>query len=28
VNGVRVGAPSPIKSGDTLQLGASLFRVE
>ena len=28
VNGVRVGAPTPIKPGDTLQLGASLFRVE
>ncbi|GIV09258.1 MAG: hypothetical protein KatS3mg019_1349 [Fimbriimonadales bacterium] len=28
VNGIRISAPTPIKSGDTLQLGASLFRVE
>lgn len=28
VNGVRISAPTPIKPGDTLQLGASLFRVE
>lgn len=28
VNGVRISAPAPIKPGDTLQLGASLFRVE
>jgi len=25
---VRISAPTPIKPGDTLQLGASLFRVE
>jgi len=28
VNGVRISAPTPIKPGDTVQLGASLFRVE
>ncbi|MCS7300417.1 MAG: FHA domain-containing protein, partial [Fimbriimonadales bacterium] len=28
VNGIRITAPTPIKPGDTLQLGASLFRVE
>jgi hypothetical protein len=28
VNGIRISAPTPIKPGDTLQLGASLFRVE
>ncbi|MDM7460311.1 MAG: FHA domain-containing protein [bacterium] len=28
VNGARISAPTPIKPGDTLQLGASLFRVE
>lgn len=28
VNGVRISAPTPIKPGDTLQLGVSLFRVE
>ncbi len=28
VNGVRISAPTPIKPGDTLQLGASLLRVE
>ncbi len=28
VNGIRVSAPTPLKAGDTLQLGASLFRVE
>lgn len=28
VNGIRVSAPTPLKAGDTLQLGASLFHVE
>jgi len=28
VNGVRISAPTPIKPGDTVQLGASLFRIE
>lgn len=28
VNGVRISAPTPIKPGDTIQFGASLFRVE
>ncbi|MCS6924098.1 MAG: FHA domain-containing protein, partial [Fimbriimonadales bacterium] len=28
VNGVRISAPTPIKPGDTLQLGVSVFRVE
>ncbi|MFN7018889.1 MAG: FHA domain-containing protein [Fimbriimonadales bacterium] len=28
VNGIRISAPTPIKPGDTLQLGASLLRVE